>query len=170
LKAASTQRQLPDYAETTFKVHRLSANSLFNGMIAPMTPMAFRGVPWYQGESNVGDSAAYYATLLKTLIADWRTRSFTSSAPSNRPNHPSAKGRQQGSHERPHPLMIFQSCQILYSRKLRHTCQFITSFYERWQAQLRTPLRLESNSTRPYPLSDAQPGVRKLPAPRILPT
>jgi len=67
-------QQLPAYAKTTPKVNRLGANSLFNGMIAPLTPMTFRGVLWYQGESNVGDSAADYATLLKTLIADWRGR------------------------------------------------------------------------------------------------
>jgi hypothetical protein len=36
--------------------------------------MTVRGVLWYQGESNVGDSATDYATLLKTLMADWRGR------------------------------------------------------------------------------------------------
>jgi sialate O-acetylesterase len=36
--------------------------------------MTVRGVLWYQGESNVHASAAPYAVLLKTLIADWRGR------------------------------------------------------------------------------------------------
>ena len=66
--------QLPAYSQTTNRVHRLGAAALFNGMIAPLTPLTVRGVLWYQGESNVGDSAANYAGLLKTLIADWRGR------------------------------------------------------------------------------------------------
>jgi sialate O-acetylesterase len=43
---------------------------MFNGMIAPLQPLAPTGVIWYQGESNVdkGD----YAKLLPGLIHDWR--------------------------------------------------------------------------------------------------
>jgi sialate O-acetylesterase len=43
---------------------------MFNGMIAPLRPLAPTGVIWYQGESNVdkGD----YALLLPGLIHDWR--------------------------------------------------------------------------------------------------
>ncbi len=43
---------------------------MFNGMIAPLQPLAPTGVIWYQGESNVdkGD----YAELLPGLIHDWR--------------------------------------------------------------------------------------------------
>jgi len=44
---------------------------LYNGMIAPLTPMAIRGVIWYQGESNVGDGLAY-ADKMKALIGGWR--------------------------------------------------------------------------------------------------
>ena len=44
---------------------------LYNGMIAPLQPFAFRGVIWYQGESNRGNPAQY-AKLFPTLIADWR--------------------------------------------------------------------------------------------------
>ncbi len=66
--------RLPAYAQTTNQVHRLGAAALFNGMIAPLTPMTVRGVIWYQGESNVGASPAAYAALLETLIADWRGR------------------------------------------------------------------------------------------------
>ena len=66
--------QLPACAQTTNKVHRLGAAALFNGMIAPLTSMTFRGAIWYQGESNVGSSGTNYAPLLKTLIADWRGR------------------------------------------------------------------------------------------------
>jgi sialate O-acetylesterase len=44
---------------------------LYNGMIAPLTPMTIRGTIWYQGESNVG--RPHYAELFQTLIADWRS-------------------------------------------------------------------------------------------------
>jgi len=46
---------------------------LYNGMIAPLTPFAIRGVIWYQGESNSGpDRAPLYAHLFQTMIRDWR--------------------------------------------------------------------------------------------------
>ena len=46
--------------------------ALFNGMIAPLTPFAIRGVIWYQGESNAGEKAPLYAHLFQTMITDWR--------------------------------------------------------------------------------------------------
>jgi sialate O-acetylesterase len=47
--------------------------ALYNGMIAPLTPFAIRGVIWYQGESNSGpDRAPLYARLFQTMIRDWR--------------------------------------------------------------------------------------------------
>jgi len=47
--------------------------ALFNGMIAPLTPMPLRGVIWYQGESNAGAGrAVMYQRLFPALIADWR--------------------------------------------------------------------------------------------------
>jgi len=48
-------------------------SSLYNGMIAPLQPYAFRGVIWYQGESNAGRAEAY-RTLFPALIRDWRTQ------------------------------------------------------------------------------------------------
>ena len=47
--------------------------ALYNGMIAPLTPLPIRGVIWYQGESNT-DPLRYpvYARLFQTLIQDWR--------------------------------------------------------------------------------------------------
>jgi len=46
---------------------------LYNGMIAPLTPLAIRGVIWYQGESNASNAWAY-RTLLPMMIHDWRQR------------------------------------------------------------------------------------------------
>ena len=46
---------------------------LYNGMIAPLTPMAIRGVIWYQGESNsVLDRAPLYGYVFRDMIEDWR--------------------------------------------------------------------------------------------------
>jgi sialate O-acetylesterase len=44
---------------------------LYNGMIAPLIPFAFRGAIWYQGESNAG-RAYQYRTLFPAMIANWR--------------------------------------------------------------------------------------------------
>ncbi|MGB6742503.1 MAG: sialate O-acetylesterase [Terracidiphilus sp.] len=46
---------------------------LWNGMIAPLTPLPIRGVIWYQGESNsVLERAPLYGRVFRTLIEDWR--------------------------------------------------------------------------------------------------
>ena len=46
---------------------------LWNGMIAPLTPMAIRGVIWYQGESNSALARApLYSRVFRTMIEDWR--------------------------------------------------------------------------------------------------
>lgn len=44
---------------------------LYNTMIAPLQHYTLRGTVWYQGESNVSRRNEY-ATLLTTMIADWR--------------------------------------------------------------------------------------------------
>ncbi len=44
---------------------------LYNGMIAPIAPLAISGAIWYQGEANAG-RAAQYRKLLPAMIADWR--------------------------------------------------------------------------------------------------
>ena len=44
---------------------------LYNGMIAPLGHSAFKGVIWYQGESNSAHPETYPA-LLGTMISEWR--------------------------------------------------------------------------------------------------
>ncbi len=44
---------------------------IYNGMIAPLTPLSLKGVLWYQGENNV-DKAEHYGDLFKALIQQWR--------------------------------------------------------------------------------------------------
>jgi sialate O-acetylesterase len=46
---------------------------LYNGMINPLIPYGIKGALWYQGENNAG-KAVQYATLLPTMINDWRGR------------------------------------------------------------------------------------------------
>ena len=50
-----------------------SPAALYNGMIAPFTPMSIKGFLWYQGETNSApDRAPFYGTLFAALIGDWR--------------------------------------------------------------------------------------------------
>ena len=46
---------------------------LFNAMIAPLLDFPCKGVIWYQGESNDGNSGEY-AALFTALIQDWRDK------------------------------------------------------------------------------------------------
>jgi sialate O-acetylesterase len=48
---------------------------LYNGMIAPLTPLSIKGFLWYQGETNSErDRAGRYRTLFPALIEDWRNQ------------------------------------------------------------------------------------------------
>ena len=49
-------------------------SSLFNAMIAPISRYAIRGVWWDQGESDAGESEAYFSCLFQALIESWRRR------------------------------------------------------------------------------------------------
>ncbi len=44
---------------------------LYNGMLAPVAPLALSGALWYQGEANASH-AFQYRELLPAMIADWR--------------------------------------------------------------------------------------------------
>ncbi|HEY1987643.1 MAG TPA: sialate O-acetylesterase [Terracidiphilus sp.] len=46
---------------------------LYNGMIAPLTPLPIRGAIWYQGESNSALARfPIYNRIMRALIEDWR--------------------------------------------------------------------------------------------------
>jgi sialate O-acetylesterase len=45
---------------------------LYDGMIAPVAPLAITGAIWYQGEANAWRPQEQYRKLLPALIADWR--------------------------------------------------------------------------------------------------
>ncbi len=49
------------------------ASSIYDGMIAPLTPFAIKGAFWYQGESNEA-RAEQYNILLPVMIRSWRER------------------------------------------------------------------------------------------------
>jgi sialate O-acetylesterase len=53
--------------------NRSTPSGLYNAMIAPVVPFAFKGIIWYQGEANAG-RAYQYRTLFPALIRDWRKR------------------------------------------------------------------------------------------------
>jgi sialate O-acetylesterase len=53
--------------------HPNTPAGLYNGMIAPLTPYAIRGVIWYQGESNASaNEARLYRRLFPAMIESWR--------------------------------------------------------------------------------------------------
>jgi sialate O-acetylesterase len=62
----------PQWPEYPFgeRVARPRCVTLHNGHIAPLVPLAMRGVLWYQGESNAGDPL--YLEKTAAMVADWR--------------------------------------------------------------------------------------------------
>jgi len=77
-KAAGQRPSNPpcDPLEVRNRRGSLRGGGLFNGKIAPLIPLAMRGVVWYQGESNTrpAEAGRRYALQLPLLIRDWRTR------------------------------------------------------------------------------------------------
>ena len=53
------------------QVSKISASSIFNGVIHPLIPYAIAGIIWYQGESDTA-RAAEYGSVFPLLIRDWR--------------------------------------------------------------------------------------------------
>ena len=58
-------------AHPEHKGHHGRQTQLYNGMIAPLIPFAFKGAIWYQGESNAG-RAELYRTGFPLMIKNWR--------------------------------------------------------------------------------------------------
>lgn len=71
--ARNATNGLPQLAELDRFRPQDQPATLYNAMIAPLTPMAVRGFIWYQGESNAG-RAEQYATLFPGMISAWRER------------------------------------------------------------------------------------------------
>jgi sialate O-acetylesterase len=67
----------PSVVSTEFGMDRSGPNmypsQLYNAMIAPLTPLAIKGVIWYQGEANTGEPQRY-RKLFPEMITDWRTQ------------------------------------------------------------------------------------------------
>ncbi len=53
------------------KANPRQPSTLYNAMVAPLVPLAFRGVVWYQGESDAG-RARRYRDLFPGMIEKWR--------------------------------------------------------------------------------------------------
>ena len=69
---------IPEWALTGFQASDLhdsmfgiKPTHLYNGMIAPLGETKFKGVIWYQGESNSANPETYPA-LLGTMVGEWR--------------------------------------------------------------------------------------------------
>jgi sialate O-acetylesterase len=63
---------VPAYPDDLLPPHDLqNATALYNAMIHPLEPFAFRGAIWYQGEANMGEGMKY-ADRMKALVTGWR--------------------------------------------------------------------------------------------------
>ena len=70
--AKAAGRPAPSHPWHPFETSWLPAG-LYNGMIAPLSPMTIRGFLWYQGETNSARDRAYaYGSLFAAMIGDWR--------------------------------------------------------------------------------------------------
>lgn len=78
LKEFSHAKIIP--ASDTTKVQPKDPASLYNGMIYPLLPYGIRGFLWYQGESNAANYDRY-ASLMKSMITDWRAKWGQGDAP-----------------------------------------------------------------------------------------
>lgn len=85
--------------------HPFKPAFLWDACVAPLVPMAIRGVAWYQGESNADSTArvAQHATLFPVLVADWRRQwkrddlpvAFVQLPGMNRPDWPAFRETQR---------------------------------------------------------------------------
>jgi len=85
--------------------HPFKPAFLWDACIAPLVPLAIRGVAWYQGESNADSPArvAQHALLFPALVADWRRQwgrddlpfAFVQLPGLNRPDWPAFRETQR---------------------------------------------------------------------------
>jgi sialate O-acetylesterase len=84
MKLTIEEHKIPLSGPWHFKVEKIIGGSssigpnsyptlLYNAMINPLIPFAFRGVIWYQGETNA-DRAFQYSKAFPLMITDWRKR------------------------------------------------------------------------------------------------
>ena len=70
--AKAAGKPAPTHPWHPFETSWLPAG-LYNGMIAPLSPMTIKGFLWYQGETNSAhDRASAYGSLFSAMIGDWR--------------------------------------------------------------------------------------------------
>ena len=70
-----TKAGVPNLPRTLRSDHQNSwiPSVLYNGMLAPYTPLSIKGVIWYQGEADsLPNRGPYYARVFPALIEDWR--------------------------------------------------------------------------------------------------
>jgi sialate O-acetylesterase len=87
LKLISENNQIPLNGTWKFQVETIKngvnenefPSLCYNAMISPLIPFAFKGVLWYQGESNASRAYQYNKTF-PLLIEDWRSK-FKSNFP-----------------------------------------------------------------------------------------
>ena len=60
----------PQHPMGPYNMNRPSG--LYHNMLKKLIPFSIKGVIWYQGESDSGDRAPMYDTLMTKLIEDWR--------------------------------------------------------------------------------------------------
>ena len=70
-RKGSPAKDIPEPPQPAGSFNAHSPTSLYNGMIAPVIPLAIKGAIWYQGESNAY-RAYQYRTLFASMIKDWR--------------------------------------------------------------------------------------------------
>jgi sialate O-acetylesterase len=81
VKLTVANKSIPFHGKWKYQVESILKNTVpnslpslcYNSMISPLIPYAFKGVLWYQGESNAGRSIQYRKAF-PLLINDWRKK------------------------------------------------------------------------------------------------
>lgn len=83
------------------------------GMVAPVVPFAFRGLLWYQGESNVGREAEY-RDLFPSLIRGWRDAWALAAQPPSPAEEPRPRRRRDAEPPVPAPALAVEPFPVLF--------------------------------------------------------